>query len=116
MADCIAGSISLISVQAEYFSTERLDLIHAYAEMLVLLFEQDEFYTSKQIEMVVMPAYPTQRPILASFQQRVKQRILDATRKQELLPRLQAEMEVWQELEYTMLHLSSVPEANLQDI
>ncbi len=106
LADHVAGGISLFSVHAEFFSLERQDLLRAYAEMLVLIFEQDEFYISSQIEMGVMPSFEIQQTILASFQRRVTQRILEATRKQQLLPHSQAEMEVWQELEQIMLHLS----------
>jgi transcriptional regulator with XRE-family HTH domain len=108
LADRVAGGMSLFSRHAEFFSTEKLDLLRAYAEMLVLIFEQDEFYASSQIEMGVMPSFEIQQTILASFQRRVKQRIVEATRKQQLLPHLQAEMEVWQELEHIMLHLPSM--------
>jgi len=110
LADSVAGGISLLSVLPQFFSTEKLDLLRTYAEMLVLIFEQDEFYASSQIELGVMPAFEIQQTILTSFQQRVKQRILEATRKQQLLPHLQAEMEVWQELEHTILHLSNTAE------
>lgn len=105
LADHVAGGISLLSVHPGFFSLERLDLLRAYAEMLVLIFEQDEFYASSEIEMGVMPSFTIQQTILASFQQRIKQRILEATRKQQLLPHHQAEMETWQELEHIILHL-----------
>lgn len=116
MSDSVAGGVGLLSVQAEYFSLEKLDLLRAYAEMLVLVFEQDEFYASSELEMGVLPSFHTQHSLLANFQKRVKQRIMEATRKQELLTRPQAEMEIWQELEHTMLHLSSSAETNLQDV
>jgi hypothetical protein len=106
LADRVAGGISLLSVHAEFFSLERLDLLRAYAGLLVLIFEQNEFYVSNQIEMGVLPSSESQQTLLATFQQRVKQRILEATRKQQLLLHLQAEMEVWQEMEDTLLHLS----------
>jgi hypothetical protein len=106
MANSIAGGVSLLSVQAQYFTTEKLDLIRAYTDILVLVFDQDEFYVSSLIEMGVVPDFLEQQVMIASFQQRVKQRILEATRKELLLPRPKAEMDVWQELEYSMLHNS----------
>ncbi|MBA2393285.1 MAG: hypothetical protein H0V70_11150 [Ktedonobacteraceae bacterium] len=104
MANAIAGGISLLSVQAQYFTTERLDLIRAYTDMLVLIFDQDEFRVSSMIEMGIVPDFLDQQVMIASFQQRVKQRMLEATRKGQLLPRPKAEMEIWQELEDSMLH------------
>jgi len=103
MANSVAGGISLLSVQAEYFSMERLNLIRAYTDMLVLIFEHDEFYVSSQIEMGVVPAFLEQQKLIVGFQQRVKHLLVEATRKAQLLPRPKAEMEVWQELEHRML-------------
>ena len=105
MANNVAGGISLLSVQAAYFSAERLDLIRAYTDMLALIFEHDEFYVSSQIEMGVLPSFPDQQMIISGFQQRVRQRLVEATRKGQLLARPEAEMEIWQEMEHTMLHL-----------
>ncbi|MBV9256874.1 MAG: GAF domain-containing protein [Ktedonobacteraceae bacterium] len=115
MAGRVAGGVCLISVQAEFFSAERLDLLRRYAEMLVLAFEHDDFYPISQIELGVMPPFSAQQTTLATFQQRVKQRIVEATSKQQLLPRPQAEMEVWQELEHILLHLSSSSQTKQHD-
>jgi hypothetical protein len=104
MANSIAGGVSLLSVQAQYFTPERLDLIRAYTDMLVLVFDQDEFQVSSMIEMGIVPDFLDQQVMIGSFQQRVKQRLLEATRKGQLLPRPKAEMEIWQELEDSMLH------------
>jgi hypothetical protein len=104
MADRVAGGVSLLSIQAEYFSAERLNLLRAYTDILVLMFEQDEFYASSQIEMGVLPAFLAQQKILSGFQQRVKQRLVEATREGQLLPRPKAEMEIWQDLEHRMLY------------
>lgn len=104
MANNVAGGISLLSVQAAYFSAERLDLIRAYTDMLALIFEHDEFYVSSQIEMGVLPSFPDQQMIISGFQQRVRQRLVEATRKGQLLARPEAEMEIWQEMEHTMLY------------
>jgi len=42
--------------------------------------------------------------IISGFQQRVRQRLVEATRKGQLLARPEAEMEIWQEMEHTMLY------------
>jgi transcriptional regulator with XRE-family HTH domain len=104
MANNVAGGISLLSVQAAYFAAEKLNLIRAYTDMLVLIFEHDEFYVSSQIEMGVLPSFPDQQIIISGFQQRVRQRLVEATRKGQLLARPEAEMEIWQEMEHTMLY------------
>ena len=104
MANNVAGGISLLSVQGAYFSAERLNLICAYTDMLALIFEHDEFYVSSQIEMGVLPSFPDQQMIISGFQQRVRQRLVEATRKGQLLTGPEAEMEIWQEIEHTMLY------------
>jgi hypothetical protein len=106
LAASVAGGISVLSVHTNFFTAEKLDLLRSYAAVLVFLFEQDEFYASSRIELGVIVPFDTQQTILASFQERVKQRILEATRKQELLTHAQIELEVWQELECIILHLS----------
>lgn len=104
LAGRVAGGVSLLSSQHAFFSPERLSLLEAYSQVLTLLFEQNQFYSMSQIEMAFMPLFPTQQPLLASFQQRVNQRLLDAARKQEFLTLPQAQMEIWQELEQILLH------------
>lgn len=104
MANNVAGGISLLSVLGAYFSAERLNLIRAYTDMLALIFEHDEFYVSSQIEMGVLPSFPDQQMIISGFQQRVRQRLVEATREGQLLTRPEAEMEIWQEIEHAMLY------------
>ncbi len=105
VAGHVAGGLGLLCVQAAFFSMEKLLLLRAYAEMLTLVFEPDQFYTPKQIELAFMPSFIDQQPLHATFQQRVQSRLVEALRKQELLPVPQAELEVWQEMEQILLHL-----------
>jgi transcriptional regulator with XRE-family HTH domain len=101
-----AGSLYLSSTQTEYFSQYYLDLIECYIDLMVLSFEKDNFYDLSEIELSMMPSLPLQKDTLATFQRRVKQKMLLALQEKRSLTRLQAESIVWQELEEELLHLA----------
>jgi len=106
LSDRVAGGVGLLSVREQYFSPEKINLVLAYAELLVLAFEHYDFYAANQIELGVMPPFKRQKPHLEQFQLRVRNYIVQAVRKQELLTRSHAEMVVWQEMEEYILHLA----------
>ena len=103
-ADLAAGCLCVISTQPGYFSPSQLDILKNYADMLAVAFVPDKFYPLQDIELGVMPLFEDQRPYLATFQQRVLQRLKESTRQQQLLPRMEAERLVWQEIECLFLH------------
>ncbi|QBD81199.1 hypothetical protein EPA93_36585 [Ktedonosporobacter rubrisoli] len=103
LSDHAAGCLTLLSVQANYFKQSLLDLAQQYTELLVLAIEREQFYPLADIELGIMPPLAQQQGIIASFQQRVTKRMIQATRHQQSLTRLQAEDITWQELEEELL-------------
>lgn len=101
-----AGSLYISSTQTEYFSQRYLNLIECYIDLMVLSFEKDKFYDLSEIELSMMPSLPLQQDTLATFQKRVKQKMLLALQENKSLTRLQAESSVWQELEEELLYLT----------
>ncbi|MBV9712288.1 MAG: hypothetical protein JO011_15390 [Ktedonobacteraceae bacterium] len=101
-----AGSLYISSTQPNYFSQAHLDLIGSYVDLMVLSFEDNEFYNLSDIELSVMPSLRAQQPHLVTFQARVKQKLLAAAQERRALTRLQAEYNVWQELEEELLRLA----------
>lgn len=111
LANSTAGCLYISSTQQNYFSLARQNLIRSYAELLVLAFEQNEFYGLQAIELGVMPAYAVQKPYLAQFHQRVIQYMAQAHQEKRLVTRPQAESIIWREMEDELLHLPYHSEA-----
>jgi hypothetical protein len=74
--------------------------------LLVLAFEDDDFYNLNQIALGVMPPCEQQHPYFARFQERVSQLLIQSSLNKELLTRSQAEIKIWQELEAELLYLA----------
>lgn len=104
----VAGCLLLASIQPNYFSSfssfEQVQLIQHFADLLALAFEPEEFYPFDLIELGVMPPPEVQAKHFATFQQRVLQRMKEASAMQHPLSLQQAEQLVWQELEDLFLH------------
>jgi transcriptional regulator with XRE-family HTH domain len=104
----IAGCFLVSSTQPYYFlSQARLNLIQQYADLLALVFDPQEFYDPKDIELRVMPDQSVQKRYFAQFRGRVAEIMLQATRGGRSLNNLQAEQLVWQELEDQLLEVST---------
>jgi hypothetical protein len=98
-SDRTAGCLAIISTQRNYFSQAHLDLMQNYVNLLVLAFEDHEFYNLHNIVLGILPSSQKQLPLLTSFQRRVMQHMIRATQQHESLTRAQAETLSWQELE-----------------
>jgi len=105
-AECIAGCLAVASRQIHYFTHERLELLQEYAHLLVLAFEPEEFYDLQDIELGIMPDPERQQIHLMGFQKRVTQHLIQASQRNQILSRTQAELLVWQELEEEFLHMA----------
>jgi hypothetical protein len=105
-ADRIAGCLAVASIHPHYFTQEKLELLQEYAHLLVLAFEPDEFYDLQDIELGIMPSPEQQQIHLMSFQKRVTQHLIQASQRNQVLSRPQAELLVWQELEEEFLSLA----------
>jgi hypothetical protein len=99
----IAGCLLASSAQPGYFSPQRLSLLTIFSDLLSLAFDKEDFYPSQMIELRVMPQPNIQRPILATFRQRVTARFQQAMYQQKQLSNAEIELQAWQELEAELL-------------
>ena len=110
LGDQTAGCLYVTSIRQQYFSQAYLDLIQAYVDLLVIAFEEADFYVFHQIELELMPPYSIQQPYLLQFRQRVAQKMIVSANEKKPLTRQMAELEVWQELENELLYVALHPE------
>lgn len=103
LSDRTAGSLSIFSMQSDYFTQQLLNLIQSYVNLLTLAFEPQEFYSLHEIQLGLMPEHTTQSSLITGFQARIKQLLIEATRAQRQLTRPQAELLAWHELEEKLL-------------
>lgn len=102
-ADRVAGCLLILSTLPDYFSPARVDLVHAYADLASLAFCEDEFYPLDEIQLGVMPPPSEQQPYLEKFHRRVWQCMRQASQRNEVLRKPDAELRVWQEIEEQLL-------------
>jgi len=95
----IAGSLLVSSTQPDYFNSSRYALIEAYAELLALAFDLEDFYNPQLIALWPVPPREVQLQYLSDFQQQVA-RIMH----QQNLTIVKAEVLVWQQIEQKLFH------------
>lgn len=106
ISDRTPGCLCIASTQPNFFTQELLDIIQAYTYLMGLAFEPEEFYDLKNIDMGIMPTEEAQKPVVATFAQRVEQRISMGTYQGSPRGRKQIEIEILQELEDELLRLA----------
>ena len=99
----MAGALLFSCAQPHYFLPPRLTLVHNYAELIALAFEQGEFYERKQIELRIMPSPAQQKSHLATFRQRVSNVMIESARSGPYRDIIQAEQFVWQQIEEELI-------------
>ncbi len=102
----IAGCLLASSTQPSYFSSQRLNLLATFSDLISLAFDKDDFYSPDQIELRVMPAPHIQRPILADFRHRVTARFQQAMQQQQLFSNEEIELQAWRDLEDKLIEYS----------
>jgi hypothetical protein len=102
----IAGCLLASSTQPGYFSQQRLTLMATFSDLISLAFDKDDFYSSHEIELRVMPKPQIQRAMLTQFRQRVTQKFKEAMVHQQHFSNAEIEMQVWQDLETELLKQS----------
>jgi hypothetical protein len=103
-ASRIAGCLLISSTQTDYFAPEaRLSLIRAYANLIALAFNHDEFYDPEALALHIMPPLDVQQTYFTGFRQRVLQVMQDSVRTNTRLSSPEAEQIVWQEIEDALL-------------
>ena len=105
-ANRVAGCLLVASNKVNYFTPARQSLIQKYANLLVLVCELEDFYDQQSIELGIMPSLEAQQPHFTHFQQRVTDLMVRTTAEGHPMTRMQAELEIWQQLEEGFLRLS----------
>ncbi|TMC17601.1 MAG: GAF domain-containing protein [Chloroflexi bacterium] len=99
-----AGCLYIASTRRDYFSHARLALIQCYTDLMVLAFEERDFYSLDKIELRVMPEPYKQQPHIIGLQQNIIQKMLRSAQEGKAITRPEAELLVWQETEERLLH------------
>jgi hypothetical protein len=104
----VAGCLLLSSTQIDYFAPEaRLSLVRGYTNLLSLAFNPDEFYDPEIVALHIMPPPPLQQNYFAGFRQRVLRRMQESAKTEHRLASTEAEQQEWQQIEESLLHISS---------
>lgn len=101
----IAGCLLASSTQAGYFSQQRLALLATFSNLIALAFHKNEFYPLRLVELRVMPPPEIQRPIIATFRDRVRTKFQEMMDTQQPPGNQEVEQLVWQEIESELLRL-----------
>lgn len=101
----IAGCLLASSTQAGYFTPPRLALLTTFSDLISLAFNKEDFYPPHLLELRFMPRPKIQRPILASFRQRVTAKFQETMQQRKNLSNAEIELQTWQELEAELLAL-----------
>ncbi len=104
-SDNAAGCLYVFVPRQNYFTQERLDLVRAYANLLIPGFEESEFYSLSDIDLGIMPSLSLQLPIFADFQMRVTRYMVQKQVEGSLITRPQAEQIIWKKIENELLHM-----------
>lgn len=88
-----------------YFTPPRLALLTAFSDLISLAFDKKDFYPPHLLELRVMPSPAIQRPLLASFRQRVTMKFQAQLVQRQNLSNAEVELQTWQELEAELLAL-----------
>ena len=104
----IAGVFLVSSTQYNHFqSRSRGALVQAYADLLALAFEPEDFYEPDDIALCVLPYHDEQRKYFAPFRQLVTKAIKEAAQQNKPISNIEAEMQVWQDLEEELIQVSA---------
>ncbi|GHO85182.1 GAF domain-containing protein [Dictyobacter formicarum] len=115
-ANQIAGCLTLISPKPQHFSELHMELIRRYADLFMLSFEETDFYDFDQIMLGIMPPSDVQETILDQFNSRATQLIIEASNQALPLTRLEAEKQLWPEIEQELLDIAACHFCDMQPV
>lgn len=103
----IAGCLLVASTERDYFVSQALlDIINAYATLLALAFDSEEFYEPQSIKLGILPSLQVQDSYLATVQQRLNSLLRKGIADQHPLNYFQAEQRTWWQIAEELLGLS----------
>lgn len=100
----VGGCLLVASVQEDFFTPPRLQLVNAYADLAVLALLDEQFYEKQAIQLRTMPATDVQQAHFASFRRRVNELI--STQDRQVANIVQAEQLVWSQLAEELMSLN----------
>lgn len=101
----VAGCLLASSTQEGYFTQQRVALSAAFGDLISLAFDKNDFYPPACIELRFMPPPEVQKPIIATFRERVTKRFRKVGRNGTRLSNPEIALAVWQEIEEELLSL-----------
>ena len=110
LGDQTAGCLYVASTEKNYFNQARIEVLQTYVDLLIVAFEEEDFYRFEQIELELMPTYEVQQSFLAQFRQHVAQHMIQSAQQGKSLTRQEAELQVWQEIEEKLLYIALNPQ------
>ena len=100
----VAGCLLVSSPNPNYFSMQQQQLIERCAELFALAFTHEQFYPFETLDLHPMPPDQKQQEYVATFRKRVGQ-AMRVTGTEQPRTLLQAEQQVWQQIEEELLTL-----------
>jgi transcriptional regulator with XRE-family HTH domain len=94
----VAGALVASSKIPDYFGEDKKQLIEQYAHLMALLFQQDEFYEHKMLDLQPMPTLAEQEPLFVGFDRRLLRKYQEARNTQQPITMDQAREQAWQEI------------------
>ena len=99
----VAGALLASSTEYDFFDPKRVQFLESCADLLLLAFAREDWYAPERIQLGLLPPAQTQQPLLSKFRSLVNARMQEAARAHEPLPILQAELQIWQQIEEELL-------------
>lgn len=106
----LAGGLLISSAHEYFFTDARIALLERYAHLASLIFEPEEFFDVKDINLGMLPSEERQAPYFQNFNQRVAQKFSIATATHMHLSLQKAHLLVWQDLEEELLQAFLQPD------
>jgi GAF domain len=105
----VAGCLTVSSVEKDFFSYARLDLIESYTRLLMPAFHNEHVWEQDAIDLSIMPSAEVQMSHMETFRQRVNETLISAASRDEPMTMLEAELSIRQQMVEELLQLSSRP-------
>ena len=100
----VGGCLLVAAAQADFFTTTRLQLVNAYADLAVLALRDEQFYEKQAIQLRAMTATDVQLAYFSSFRKRVND-ISNASSRQ-VANIEQAEQLAWNQIAEELMNLN----------
>jgi len=103
----VAGSLLAASAVPDYFLQDDLPsrVLERYANLIALMFGEEEFYDPNEIALCCMPSYELQTPYFRDFSRLVSQQFRLAQVRGSYYTLEEARRQVWREIEEELIQV-----------